>query len=70
MVLSGSGVNIVGANTVSHRDGIVEMRFLIEVSDTALIESILRDLRGVEGIIDTRRMLPGESIRKHKEMKG
>ncbi|MDR3307286.1 MAG: bifunctional (p)ppGpp synthetase/guanosine-3',5'-bis(diphosphate) 3'-pyrophosphohydrolase [Coriobacteriales bacterium] len=66
--LAGSGVNILGANLATHRDGIVEMRFLFEVSETAHIEKILRDLHGVDGVIDARRMLPGEVVRKRKDL--
>ncbi len=66
--LSGGGVNILGANLATHKDGIVEMRFLFEVSEIAHVEKILRDLRAVEGVIDARRMLPGEVVRKRKDL--
>jgi GTP pyrophosphokinase len=65
--LANSGVNILGANTSSHKDGIVEMRFLFEVGATSQIDKILKDLRATEGIIDARRMLPGQIIKKHRE---
>ena len=65
--LANSGVNVLGANCNTHKDGIVEMRFLFEVSEIAHIDHILNDLRQVEGVIDARRMLPGEVLRKRKE---
>ena len=67
--LSGGGVNILGANLATHKDGIVEMRFLFEVSEIAHVDKILRDLRAVDGVIDARRMLPGEVVRKRKTFK-
>ncbi|MCL1890529.1 MAG: bifunctional (p)ppGpp synthetase/guanosine-3',5'-bis(diphosphate) 3'-pyrophosphohydrolase [Coriobacteriia bacterium] len=65
--LANSGVNVIGASSNSHRDGFVEMRFLYEVSEIASIDRILSDLRAIEGVIDARRMLPGEVMRKRKD---
>ncbi len=59
--LSGSGVNVLSSSTTTHRDGLVEMRFLFEVSATERLESILRDVRAVEGVFDAHRMLPTKS---------
>jgi GTP pyrophosphokinase len=67
IALANNGVNILGANTSSHRDGIVEMRFLFEVGATSQINHILKDLHGVAGVIDAKRMLPGQSIKKNRE---
>lgn len=65
--LAGNGVNIIGSNTAVHTDGIVEMRFVFEVGDTSHIQKILQDLKGVDGVIDARRSLPGLAIKKDKE---
>ena len=43
-----------------------EMRFLFQVSDIKHIDLILSKLRGIEGVFDARRMLPGESGKKKK----
>lgn len=59
--LADAGVNILSCQTVTHKDDIVEMRFLFEVSDTKRIDKILRDILGVEGVFGARRMLPGTS---------
>jgi len=64
--LADTGVNILSAATQTHRDGIVEMRFLFELAETARIEQVLRDLRGIEGVFEARRMIAGESIGKKK----
>ncbi|MDR2108000.1 MAG: bifunctional (p)ppGpp synthetase/guanosine-3',5'-bis(diphosphate) 3'-pyrophosphohydrolase [Coriobacteriales bacterium] len=69
LVLANSGVNIIGANSTSHRDGIVEMRFLFELAEINAIDKILAQLVQIEGIIDARRMMPGESIRKHRDFR-
>jgi GTP pyrophosphokinase len=66
VALGSSGVNMLSATMTTHKDGIVEMRYLFEVSETAHIEKILRELRGVEGVIDARRTMPGELVRKHR----
>ena len=64
--LAASGVNMTSASMQVHRDGIVEMRYAFEVSEIEHINRILRDLNGVDGVIDARRLHPGESIRKRK----
>ncbi|MCL2150982.1 MAG: bifunctional (p)ppGpp synthetase/guanosine-3',5'-bis(diphosphate) 3'-pyrophosphohydrolase [Coriobacteriia bacterium] len=64
--LASSGVNMTGANMQVQKDGIVEMRYLFEVSEIEHINRILRDLRAVDGVIDARRMHPGEVLRKRR----
>ena len=64
VVLSESGANIVSSSLSSHRGGVVEMRFLFQVSDVANIEYILQKLRNVEGVFEAHRLVPGETTRK------
>ena len=66
VALGSSGVNILNAAMATHKDGIVEMRYLFEVSEIAHIQKILRELREISGVIDARRTMPGEVIRKRK----
>jgi GTP pyrophosphokinase len=66
VALGSSGVNILNADMATHRDGIVEMRYLFEVSEVAHIEKILRELRNIEGVIDARRTMAGEVIKKRR----
>ncbi len=66
VALGSSGVNILNATMSTHKDGIVEMRYLFEVSEIAHIEKILRELRAIDGVIDARRTMPGEAIRRKK----
>ncbi len=58
LVLADMGANVLSCNTVSHRDGMVEMRFLFQVSDISHIDAILAKLKSLEGVFDARRMIP------------
>jgi GTP pyrophosphokinase len=66
VALGSSGVNFLSATMATHRDGIVEMRYLFEVSEIGHIEKILRELRGIEGVIDARRTMSGEVVRTRR----
>jgi GTP pyrophosphokinase len=66
VALGSSGVNFLSATMTTHKDGIVEMLYLFEVSEIAHIEKILRELRGIEGVIDARRTMPGEVVRTRR----
>ena len=65
--LAESGVNILASSTSTHRDGLVDMRFLFEIGDLSRLDSTLREVRGVEGVFEARRMLPGEATQRRKE---
>ena len=67
VALVNNGVNILGSTTVVHGDGIVDMRFLFELGSTQQIRQILDDLQAVEGVVDAKRTLPGQVIKKSKE---
>ena len=64
--LSDTGVNVLASNTVSHSDGIVEMRYLFQVSQVSNIENILESLLRIDGVFDARRMLPGDAAHRKK----
>jgi len=64
MKVAESGVNILSSATTTHKDGIVDMRFLFETGEMASLDALLSSLRGVEGVFVARRMLPGESLKK------
>jgi GTP pyrophosphokinase len=68
VALGNSGVNILSATMMAHKDGIVEMRYLFEVSEIAHIEKILRELKETEGVIDARRTMSGEVARKRRSV--
>ncbi|HEY5539841.1 MAG TPA: bifunctional (p)ppGpp synthetase/guanosine-3',5'-bis(diphosphate) 3'-pyrophosphohydrolase [Coriobacteriia bacterium] len=62
--LAEQGVNILASSTTTHRDGIVDMRFLFELGDLSRLDNILREMRRVEGVFEARRMMPGEATQK------
>ncbi len=63
--LSDTGVYVLSSQTNSHSDGIVEMRYVFEISQVSNIEKVLSQLRGIHGVFDARRMLPGDHVHKH-----
>ena len=67
--LADQGVNIVSCATTTHKDDIVEMRFLFEMSDTERIEDILHNLLTVDGVFGAKRMLPAPGAKKGKGKK-
>lgn len=58
MFLADSGVNIVSCTTTTHKDDIVEMRFVFEVSDLAVVNRILSDTKKIDGVFGASRVLP------------
>ena len=58
-VLSDSHVNILGANSSTGRDRITRLRFTFEMADIAHLSSVLAAVKGVEGVYDTYRLVPG-----------
>jgi GTP pyrophosphokinase len=64
MRVAESGVNILSSATNTHKDGIVDMRFLFETGEMNNLDALLRSLRAVEGVFVARRMLPGEGQKK------
>lgn len=69
VVLSEMGANVLSCNTTSHRDGMVEMRFLFQISDVNRIDAILKRLREVDGVFDADRMVPNVGPEKKKKQK-
>jgi GTP diphosphokinase / guanosine-3',5'-bis(diphosphate) 3'-diphosphatase len=64
--LAEQGVNILASSTTTHKDGLVDMRFLFELGDLSRLDAILREMRRVEGVFEARRMLPAESGNKRR----
>ena len=64
--LSDAGVNVVSSSSVSHSDGIMEMRFMFQISQVSNIDNILNDLRRIDGVFDAHRMLPGDTAQHRK----
>jgi len=66
LAIAESGTNILSSSTVTHKDGLVDMRFLFEIGEMNRLDALLRDVRGVDGVFEARRMLPGEATTKRK----
>lgn len=60
VILSDMGANVLSSSTNSHRDGMVEMRFLFQVSDISYIDKIISKMKTIEGIFEASRMMPGK----------
>jgi GTP diphosphokinase / guanosine-3',5'-bis(diphosphate) 3'-diphosphatase len=67
LVLSECAVNVLSCQTMSHKDNVVEMRFLIEVSDINLIDFILNKLKSVQGVFSAQRLVAGGVGKKPKK---
>jgi len=65
--LSGMGANVLHATTNSHSDGMVEMRFLLQVSDISSIRRTTDELEKINGVFEARRTLPGEGENKRNK---
>ena len=65
--LADSGANVLSCSTISHRDNMVEMRFLFQVSDIDTIEYILNRLRKIDNVFDAKRMVPNVGSKKKGE---
>lgn len=70
VALSDTGVNIVSANTTTHKDGFVEMRFLFEMTEAARIDDVLRGIHSVQGVFGAHRALAGGNAQKAADKSG
>jgi GTP diphosphokinase / guanosine-3',5'-bis(diphosphate) 3'-diphosphatase len=64
--LAESGVNILASSTTTHKDGLVDMRFLFELGDLTRLDAVLREVRGTEGVFEARRMMSGEATQRKR----
>ena len=55
-VLSDMAANVLNCNTTSHRDSMVEMRFLFQVSEISHIDIILKKLKALDGVFEATRI--------------
>lgn len=66
MRFSDSGVNILSSASSTHRDGTADLRFLIEIGEMSRLDVLINDLRGIEGVFEARRAVPGDAVSKRK----
>lgn len=67
--LSNMGANVLSVSTHTDSGNIVDMRFLIQVSDTNAITRIIDELQNVSGVFEARRMAPNEASAKKTKKK-
>ncbi len=63
VALADLGANIVSSSTVTNRDRVAILRFEIELSDAATLDRAIAEMRGVDGVYDAYRLVPGGSDR-------
>ena len=59
-------MNILASSTTTHKDGLVDMRFLFELGDLTRLDTVLREVRGAEGVFEARRMMSGEATQRKR----
>ena len=57
--LADLGVNIAASSSGTDRDRVAILRYEIELSDPAHLDHLLAQVRGVEGVYDAYRLVPG-----------
>lgn len=68
VTIGDSGANILSASTYTNRDGIAQLRFLVELGKITQLDVLLNQVRGVDGVIDSRRLQPGEGAVSLKKL--
>ena len=56
--ISDAGANISSCGTRTGRNGITDMRFLVELGEISRLDSMLSLIQRVDGVLDARRALP------------
>ncbi len=59
MVLAYTHVNILSSNLLAGGDRTATMRFEFELGDPAHLSTVLGGIRGIDGVYDSFRVLPG-----------
>ena len=55
-------VNIVSCQTLTGADRVAKMRFEFELANPAHLEAVVRTIKGIDGVYDTYRLVPGTSV--------
>ncbi len=62
-----AGVNILSAHVATDRGGISTMRFLFELGNMDQLQSVIREVRSIDGVFEVARALPGEAGPRRKQ---
>ncbi|MHB1055887.1 MAG: ACT domain-containing protein, partial [Thermoleophilia bacterium] len=57
--LSDSGINIVSAQCVTTSEHMVNDRFVVEIGDAKLLDTVLESIKGIDTVFDAYRITPG-----------
>ena len=57
--LSESGINIVSAQLTTTPDHMVKDRFVVEIGDAKLLDTVLDTIKGIDTVFDAYRITPG-----------
>ena len=57
--LSESGINIVSAQLSTMPDHMVKDRFVVEIGDAKLLDTVLETIKGIDTVFDAYRIIPG-----------
>jgi len=59
VTLADLGANILASSTATNRDRVAVLRFEIELSDVDTLGRAIDEVKGVDGVFDAYRLLPG-----------
>ena len=62
-LVADAGVDIISSSSYAHPDGFVDMRYLFEMSDLSRLDTLIRELRDVQGVFEAHRMIPSKATR-------
>ncbi|MEK7817394.1 MAG: TGS domain-containing protein, partial [Actinomycetota bacterium] len=62
--LSDSGINIISAQCNTTPDHIVENRFVVEVGDAKLLDTVLENIKSIDTVFDAYRITPGRETER------
>jgi GTP diphosphokinase / guanosine-3',5'-bis(diphosphate) 3'-diphosphatase len=65
--LAEAGVNVLSAHVTTDRGGISTMRFLFELGNMDQLQSVIREVRAIDGVFEVARALPGEAGQRRKD---
>jgi len=61
VLVADAGVDIISSSSYAHPDGFVDMRYLFEMSDLSRLDTLIKELRGVQGVFEAHRMIPSKA---------
>ena len=63
VMVADAGVDIISSSSYAHPDGVVDMRYLFEMSDLSRLDTLIKELRDVQGVFEAHRMVPSKATK-------